>query len=193
MKNAPNTQCQDFTDLVHLMSVFSEAAASISALESSANREFLRVIDARREEYATLQATMTEAETQMEIITRRHDEWFTEKKRSIKTPYGTVKFIRSNPIVVENQELSIVLIEQEIDRQAAVIGQGVQPEFDATALLRRQTALDLEALERLPDAVLKKFRLRRESKDNFSVTPAKVDMGKAVKQAAPEEQPAAAA
>ena len=141
----------------------------------------MEILDEKKPEYAKLQAVLTETETALEALARKHPEWFVTK-RSIKTPFGTVKLTKSSKLSVKNEELAIVLIEQAIE-QANLRGE--VHEFDK--LLRTRKELDLEALEKLDEVVLKKFRIERVSFENFSVVPAVVDMGKAVKEAVEKE------
>lgn len=176
----PDPKSTDFTNLVNLLAVFSEATHKLAEMEANLNGEVMVVIDEYKADYAAMQKTLTEAETALEIIAIRHPEWFAEKK-GLKTPYGTVKFTRSNPLVVTNEELSIVLIE----REAHALG------LDPENLIRERKELNLEVLETLTDDQLRMFRMKRVPKENFSVQPAKLDLGKAVKEAAEKKTEAA--
>lgn len=179
MKNKPDPKSEDFTNLVNLLSVFSEATHKLDEMQANLNGELMLVIDQYKADYAAMQKTLTEAETALEVIATRHPEWFTEKK-GLKTPYGTVKFTRSNPLVVPNEELTIELIERDAH------GLGLDPEN----LIREVKTLNLEVLETLTPEHLKAFRCKREAKENFSVVAAKVDLGKAVKEAAEKTEAA---
>lgn len=166
---------EDFKNLIDLLSVFSEATNRLADLEASINAQVLEIIDEHKPEYAKLQESLTQAESALELLARRHPDWFTVKK-SIKTPYGTVS-LKANPpkLEVDNEELSIVLIEAEQQRNE---------EFDAALYLRTHTTLNLEGLAELPNDVLKKFRIKRVQSDTFKVAAATLDLGKAVKEAA---------
>ena len=167
----------EFTNMVNLLAVYSEASNQIIQLEAEATDERLEQMDERRLTFARLQETLTKASTALETIALAHPEWFANRK-SIKTPYGTVKFKTSTKLEVPNQEVSILLIEKEAEKN---------PEFKHSTYLGTSTCLRLEALEKLTDAELAKFRIKRITTDNFSVEPAKVDMGKAVKESAVKE------
>lgn len=169
----PDPKSEDFTNLVNLLGVFSEATHRLAEMEANLNGEIILAIDNYREDYAKMQQTLTEAERALEVIATRHPEWFAEKK-GLKTPYGTVKFTRSNPLVVTNEELTLELIERDAH------GLGLDPEN----LIREVKTLNLEVLETLTDDQLKAFRCKRVAKENFSVVAAKIDLGKAVKEAA---------
>ena len=161
-----------FKNLVNLLAVFSEATARLTEFQAELDKSTLDLIDEHKTTYAELQRTLTEAETALEVICLAHTEWFTEKQ-TLKTPYGSVAFRRSTKLQVANEELTIALI------QKAEAANG-----EATGLLRETVELDLEALEKFDDTALKLFRVTRLHNTGFSVKPAKIDLGKAVKEAA---------
>lgn len=167
----------DFKNMVDLLAVYSEAANRMSVLQSEINGELLELVDGKKSEYSQLQKALTESETALELLARKHPEWFAEKK-SIKTPYGEVKFHSSSKLKVKNEELSIYLIEEMV---AA----------DTTIYIREEKHLNLEALEKLDDDVLMRMKIERVRDDSFSVKEAKLDLGKAVKEAAKKEKVAA--
>lgn len=169
----PDPQSEDFINLVNLLGVFSEATHRLAEMEANLNGEIIVAIDEYKDDYAKMQRTLTETERSLEVIATRHPEWFADKK-GLKTPYGTVKFTRSNPLVVNNEELTLELIE----RDAHTLG------LDPENLIREVKSLNLEVLETLTDEQLKAFRCKRVPKENFSVVAAKIDLGKAVKEAA---------
>lgn len=181
MKQTPDPKSEDFKNLVDLLAVYSEATHRLAEMEANLNSDVMVCIDGYKADYAEMQKTLTEAETSLEVIATRHPEWFAEKK-GLKTPYGTVKFTKSTTLVIPNEELSIELIRREAH------GLTLDPEN----LLREKTELAVEVLETLTDDQLKAFRIKRASKQNFSVTPAKVDLGKAVKEAAQKPKTEAA-
>jgi hypothetical protein len=149
-------------------------------MQGEMNSMFLSLVDDKKGEYATLQKAVTEAETGLEIIARRHPEWFTEK-RSIKTPFGTVKFSRSTSLEIKNEELTIKLV------RGILVAEAANPQETEDTYIRLVEELDLEALEKLDDELLKRLKVKRVTKDNFSVVAASVDLGKAVKEAAAKE------
>lgn len=161
----------DFKNLVDLLSVYSEAENRLDHLEASVNEATLEVVDDHRDEYAGLQKTLVESEAALEIIARRHPDWF-RAKATLKTPYGSVA-LKNNPpkLVAPNEEVSIVLIQTK----------GLHK------YLRTRTELNLEALSDLSDASLSEFRITRIQNDTFSVKAAKLDLGKAVKESDPRK------
>lgn len=164
-----------YKNLVDLLAVYAECTNRLEILQSEIHSGLIEIIDDKRKEYAETQAALSQAESAIEQIATSHPEWFSEKRRSIKTPYGTVSFRRSTKLDVANEEASIILIEQLCDEDAAA------------QLIRQEKALNLEALEKLSDAELKQYRIRRVTEDNCSVKAAKIDLGKAVKEAAEKE------
>ena len=186
----PIQSTTDFQELVKLLSVFTEASNRLGQLQVDANNQLMDVLDEILADYTQSQQAATEAEAAMEHIANRHPEWFSEK-RSIKTPWGVVKFHRSNPLVVPNEEATIARLELMEERSKKT---GVAEEhFVASAFIREKRELDLEALDRLDDATLAQLGLKRVQKDNFSVKPATLDLGKAVKESQQEPQSSEAA
>ena len=177
MKPAIPNNDADFKNMCDLLSVFSEGMAQLKAMQGEMDSMLLDMVDDKREEYAAYQKAVTEAETSLEVIARRHPEWFTEK-RSIKTPFGTVKFSRSTVLEIKNEELTIELVRSQLAANSD------DPEATEATYIRQAEALDREALERLDDDTLKRLRVKKVEKDNFSVVAASVDLGKAVKAAA---------
>ena len=108
---------------------------------------------------------MTAVEAQVETIIRRHPEWLAGKK-SLRTPFGLVKFTASQRLEVLNEELSIALIQRLL------------PE-DAGYFIRKREELNLDALGELDDAELGKLKIRRLPSDNFKIEPARADLSKA--------------
>jgi len=163
----------DFDNLVSLLSVYTEAQNRLDHLNAQANEAFIDIVDEHRGEYAQLLESQTEAESAIEILALKHPEWFAEKK-TVKVPFGTVKVTKSTSLKADNEEASIILIETS-----------ARP--DKASLIRVHAELNLEALEALTDDELRAFRIKRITDQNVKVTAAKVDMGKAVKQAASKE------
>jgi hypothetical protein len=196
----------DFKEMVNLLAVYTEAHNSLIALENDCNTELLEIIDEHKTDYAVLQESLTKAEAALELIALRHPEWFAQKQ-SIGTPYGTVKFHSGTKLEAANEEVSILLIRQkgmrafdeaeengEIVRAAIERGETVAlpttPVFDDAQFVRVKEELNLEALAGLTDAELGEFRIRRVPNKSFSVKPAKIDMGKAVKESVEQKEAA---
>jgi ribosomal protein L31 len=177
----------EYKNLVDLQAVHAEATARINELSADLQTEWLALVDDKRADYAHYQSAITETVAALEILCRKHPEWF-GKKRSIKTPYGIVQFRGGTKLESDNEELSVVLIEQaykaELERNHVVTD-------EPSPLLKTVTVLNLEALEKFTDAELDKFRIKRIKTDNFSVVANTVDLGKAVEDAASAEKEAA--
>ena len=171
---------EDFKNMLDLMAVYSAASHSLEEMGAEINNMLLELIDDKRADYANLQKALTESETALEHIALSHPEWFADA-RSVKTPYGVVKFHRSTKTVVKNEEVTFLLVKQHAEKN---------PDFDLSLYIQTSEALNIEALEKLDPALLKAFRINRVESDNFSVTPAKVNLGKAVKEAAEEKKAA---
>lgn len=176
LKIDSTAEAHDYKNLVDLLAVYSEASNRMLSLQAGIQEQYLELIDGAKDEYATLQSKLGDAEQALEALSVAHPEWFPEKKKSIKTPYGIVKLTATTKLDAPNEEVSILLIQQA-------------GEEAAEKFLRIHTELNIEALEALPDAELKPFRIKRVKDQSFSVTPAKLDMGKAVKEALGEAAP----
>lgn len=156
----------DYENLVNLLAILSEANARQTAMQGEIDQAFLDTIDAHRKDYAENQSKITETEEAIREIAARHPEWFPAKKKTVQTPYGSVKSVSSKKIVAPSPEASIALIKQA-DR--------------ATEFIRIREELDLEALEDLEDAELALFGIRREANETITPKPAVVNLGEAVK------------
>lgn len=162
-----NTTTDNYTSLVNLLSVFSEATARMDGIQNELHSAYLDLVDAIRHDYADLQATLAQSEEAIVMLATLNPQWFA-KARSVKTPYGTVSFRTATKLVAKNEEVTTLLIQQLHDAP------------EGNPYLRQTTALNLEALEALDDAQLRDLRLKRETTDTCTVKPIKMDLGKAV-------------
>ena len=198
-KNTSSVESADFREAVELLSIYTSASQELEALETKLNQCLICEVDQIKGQYALFQSTLQEAESKLELIALRHPEWFGEKK-SVKTPYGELKFHKSSPLEVKNEEVSVVLIEARLTELAALLETATPGEIARlaeeqsllTSFLRRETHLDLDSLGKCDESLLKKFRISRTEKQNFSIKAAKIDLGKAVKAAAKQEMKEAA-
>lgn len=165
---------EDFQNMVDLLAVYSAGENLLAILQEKLNEEMLSLVDKCRGEYAELQEALTKAETGLEILARRHPEWF-ETKKSIKTPYGTVKFHTGTHLEVTNDEATVKLLRAE---------EKLNPQFASDDYIRIQELPNIEALEGMDDSTLARFMVKRVKEEKFSVTAAKLDLGKAVKESA---------
>jgi hypothetical protein len=167
-------QAGDFTALVDLLSRYAKAKNCLQGLETTAQTEFLIVVDENKPEYARHQQIVTECEARIEVIARRHiapGDWF-DKSRTVKTPFGSVSVRSTTSLAVANEELTIVLIEQRIEQESELY-----PDEEPSAkLLRTRTELNLEALEKLDDTELARLRIQRVTDDKLTIKPSKIDL-----------------
>jgi len=168
-KNTAVPDAEAYKNLVDLMAVHSEATARMGELENDLQQSWLDLVDARRRDYADLQALLGRTEEAIETAARMNPQWF-EKSKTLKTPYGRVAFRSVPSLDVPNEEVSILLLEQ--------LGQ------DGLPFIRMEKHLNLEALEKMDDTELERLRIKRVKTETCKVTPARVDLGKAVKEAA---------
>lgn len=95
-------------------------------------------------------------------------------KKSIKTPFGTVKFHRSSKLVVKNKEVTLARLDVKAARDE---------KFDRSRYVRTEESINVESFEGMDDKELAYFGIERSQEENFSVKPVEMDMGKAVKEA----------
>lgn len=167
-KNDNIPDAATYRELVDHLALLTDASNQFAALDAGIQTEIAAVVDSVRDEYSILQSAISEHEGAIRLIALKHPEWFTAVK-TLKTPYGTVGFRAATKLEVPNEELSIALIER-------------RPEGEI--YLRSRKFLNIEALETLSDGDLKTLHIERVTADKLTVTPAKIDLGKAVKKAA---------
>lgn len=172
---AADINSADYKNLVDLLAVFTEAKLRLDELQNNAASEYMEIVDGVRGTYAGLQSTVTESELAIEGIALTHPEWFADK-RSVKTPYGTVRVTRTTKLDVPNEEVTVLLIERAEETLHLEPGR----------FLRTKKEPNLDALKELSDRELKALRIERVSDESVKVTEAKIDFGKAVKAAESE-------
>lgn len=173
--NSTTTSSSDpaaYKNFVDLMAIHCEATARMGELENDLQQCWLDLVDARRKDYAELQGLLGSSENAIEECAILNPQWFA-KLKTLKTPYGTVGFRKVSKLECKNEEVSLLLLEQ--------LGQ------DGLPFVRSCKALNLEALEKLDDSELERLRIRRITTNTCKITPAKIDLGKAVRAAAAAE------
>lgn len=163
--NDTNTSAA-YRELVDELAVFTDLSAKLADLDArfqAAHAELVR--EAFREDFAELQDALGEAELQVKCLALAHPEWF-EKSKTVKTPFGSVGWRTSTKLEAQNEELTLALLDR--------MGEEGKP------FVRERKFLNLEALETLDDAELTRLLVLRVTTDKCTVSPAKVDLGKAV-------------
>lgn len=165
----PADPSSHYKDLVDGLAILTEATNRLAALENKLANCYVDAVDEHRKEYAALQEAVEKAETTVKDIAGMHPEWFADKK-TITTPYGSIQSRSSTKLDVANEHESIKLLRQ------------LGP--DAAVFIRTAEELDLEALEKLPDAELARIGISRVTTESLTASPAKLNLGKAAKAAA---------
>lgn len=163
----------DHAELVKLLEIRSAAEIDLEKFQNAIDQEYLGLIDAKLPEFTRLQAIFNQADRAVETICLMHPEWF-EKAKSIPTPYGKAKQTTGKSLEVENEELTIALIEAEAKRD---------PEFDATLYIDSKKVLKKDAVKTLDAATLKRIRCKLVVTTNIKAESLRVDMGKAAEEA----------
>lgn len=162
----------DYTVLTEELNQFTRVSNQLAVVESNFQAALADLIgECYREDFATLQAELTEVEARIETLAIRHPEWFA-KTKTIKTPFGSVASRSSTKIDVPNEEATIALLELRGD--------------PAKPFLRERKYLSIESLEALDDAELRILKCQRVTSEKITITAAKVDLGKALKKNAKE-------
>ena len=157
-----------YRELVDHLAMLTDASNQMARLDADIQTEITALMDGVIDEYSILQTAISEHEAAVKTIALRHPEWFATVK-TLKTPYGTIGFRSTTKLEVPSEEFTLALIERLAD---------------ADLYLRTRKFLNLEALESLHDSELAALRIERITADKLTVTPAKIDLGKAVKKAA---------
>jgi len=158
-----------YKDLVDGLAILTECANRLASLETKIKDCYIDAVDEHRKEYAALQEALEKADNAVKDIAGLHPEWFADKK-TITTPYGSIQSRSTTKLVVENETETIRLLKQ------------LGP--DAAVFVRTKEELDLEALEKLPDAELARILVTRVTTESLTAAPAKLNLGKAAKAAA---------
>jgi hypothetical protein len=165
--------------LIGLLAVFTEADNRLTKIQTQANEALIDTLDGAKKEYAELQAARDGAEAEIKDLAKRHPEWLADS-RTIKTPYGTVKFTETTSLEIPNPEVTLTLIKHLPDAELR------------ERLIRTVEEPAKEALEAMKDDELAALGVRRIKTDSVTVKAAKVEMGKAGKPGTTKETKAKA-
>lgn len=163
----PAARPQDFADLVNLLAALTKSQNNLAHLEQVLNRQHLETVNGHMDAYKEIQTLIGECEAAIRVIAQRNPQWF-EDKKSVPTPYGTLKRTTSTSLQIPDEEITMTLIR----------GANLAEKY-----IKTTHTLSRESLELLDDEELKKFGIKRVTEHNFNPEPAKVNLGKAVKAA----------
>lgn len=164
---APAAQPKDFADMVTLLEKLTETENALGQLTSEMNVDYLAHVRLNSDRYKELQTAIGAVDAALKVIGERNPQWFEEKK-TLTTPYGTLKRTTSISLEIADPAVSITLIK------------AAKREED---FLDVKTTIRKEAMENLTDEELAKFGIKRVTEHNFKPEPATIDLGKAVKAA----------
>lgn len=160
----------DYTILTDELSRYTKLSNCLARIEADFQDAITELIgEIFRDEFATTQGELAEVEARIETLAIRHPEWFA-KTKTLKTPFGTVASRTTTKLDVPNEEATIALLE--------IRGDAGKP------FLRERKYLSIESLEALDDGELQRLKCQRVTSEKITISPAKVDMGKAMKKAA---------
>ena len=167
-KEIKETISAEYREMLDLLIVYCAASAQAEAIQAKTNHSALDLKSAMAEDYGDCQTAMADAKAALEVIARSHPEWFGDKA-ALKTPFGTLQFRAGTNLQIANEEMTLALIEQ-----AAALDPSL------ALAVKTTKSINLEVLEKLEDAELSRFRVKRVESRSFSVKPAKVELGKVV-------------
>lgn len=166
-------QTDDYTKLTEELSRYTKLANALTRIEADFQDAITQLIgDVYQTEFSAAQAELSDVEARIELLALKHPEWFA-KTKTIKTPFGTVASRSTTKVEVPNEEATIALLELR--------GQESEP------FLRTRKYLSIESLEALDDGELARLKARRVTTEKITISPAKVDLGKAIKKAAKDQ------
>lgn len=162
-------QQDDYQKLTENLGRYTKLANRLAEIEAGFQLAITELIaDCYKDDFAELQSELSDVEAAIETLAIRHPEWFA-KVKTIKTPFGSVASRSTTKIEVSNEEATIALLETRGD--------------EGKPFLRERKYLSIESLEALDDGELKRLKLKRVTTEKITISPAKVDLGKAVKKA----------
>jgi len=165
----------DYTKLTESLEQYTRLSNKNAEMEASFQRAITELIaECYKEDFSRLQQELADVEGRIELLAIRHPEWFA-KTKTLKTPFGTVASRSTTKIEVPNEEATIALLE--------VRGEEGEP------FLRTRKYLSIESLEALDDGELSRLKARRVTTEKITISPAKVDLGKAVQKATAKNKP----
>ena len=157
----------EYQALIQLLAVYTEATNRLAEIQTIANDSLLESLDEQKGDYATYQLALDNAESAIKNLAIAHPEWL--DGRTIPTPYGKVKFTRASSLDIPDKEVTVLLIKAHLGEQSSTF-------------IRTKEEPNKDSLATLDDAVLAKLGIKKVEADSITITPAKVDMGKAAKQ-----------
>jgi phage host-nuclease inhibitor protein Gam len=163
-----------YNTINELLSQFSACSAAVNAAEAEIVTVQLAAAEQLLPKHAAAKIALADLEARLRKLSDEHyDELFPpeDKKRSHKTPFGTLKYNKSSSLEVDDEEKAILKIKVACTDELARESEGHPPRFTREQLIRTREELDLEALGKLDDLTLAAFGIKRVHKDNFKIAP----------------------
>jgi hypothetical protein len=171
-----------YNQLNELLAEFSQLSAELSIIEAEVNDSQIEAARPLLPRHANATARLGEIETKLRAIAVENPELFPEDKKTHQTPFGAISFRTSKHLKVEDEEKTVLLIKVACGKEATRAARaGEAPRFTEETLLRTIQKPDLEALEKLDDALLAMFQVERKTDEKFAVKPLAVKADKLIK------------
>lgn len=174
---APPTDAA-FQHFTKFLALYNDKSWELATIQAQIEGAVLRVVEMHRDRFADLQQGLLWAGEMVEALARENPQWFGAGK-TLRTPYGTVKFTAATRVMITTNETAVITAVEQIHDE----GQGVPNPF-----LRRRVELNLEALAGLPEDILRDLGLARVTDDRFSFKPLRVDVGKVAGELRPGKE-----
>lgn len=167
-------KAKEYGEINKLVSQYSKISNALETVEAKIKERQLRAANSTMPQYAGLKTRLGEIEAELrKLADENYDELFPEeKKRSHKTPFGSLSYRKTSHLDFEDEAQTVLRIEAaceaELIRAKAA---DEDPLFRATELVRVRCAPNIEALELLGGETLRQFGITRVQEDNFKVKP----------------------
>lgn len=166
-------QTESYHKLTEELGAYTRLSNQLAEIEARFQAAITELIsECYRDEFQELTEQLQAVEARIELLALKNPDWF-EKTKTVKTPFGTVASRATTKLDVENEEATIAILELR--------GEQGKP------FLRERKYLSIESLEALDDAELQRLKVRRVRTEKITISPAKVDLGKALKKSAKDQ------
>lgn len=161
----------EYNKLNELLSQYSTLTAALELAEAEIKTVQLAAAQELLPKHAAAKVSLANLEATIHTLSDRlYAELFPDDKRTHKTPFGDITYHKSTSLEFDDADDVALRIDRACDEEEAYAASEKRaPQFSADQLLRTKVAPNIEALEALPDAVLRIFGVRRAHNDNFKI------------------------
>jgi hypothetical protein len=173
-----------YNNLNELLAEFSDLAAQLQTIEAEVNRSQIFAARPLLPEHANTKARLGDIESKLREIAVSNPELFPDDRKTHATPFGSISFRKSTSLDFDDEEKVILKIKLACEKELKRANKTEEaPAFTEESLTRTRQEPNLEALEKLDDAVLLSLGIVRKTEEKFSVKPLEVKADKLSKKA----------